>query len=57
MVFVGETISSLNSDTVHTFPIYAQFSTPYPEHERRNVPCGIRVIGGAHENSKVFSRI
>jgi len=39
----GEAISQLISNTVHTFPIYAQFSAPYPEPERRNVPCGIRV--------------
>jgi hypothetical protein len=46
-VYGGEAISPLISNTVHTFPIYAQFSAPYPEPERRNVPCGIRVIGGA----------
>src|ERR1700746_3103894 len=45
--FVEETISPLISNMVHTFPIYAQFLAPYPKPERRNVPCGIRVIGGA----------
>ncbi len=56
-VCAGEAISPLISNTVHTFPIYAQFSAPYPEPERRNVPFGIKVIGGVHENSKVFSCI
>jgi len=42
-VCAGEAISPLISNTVHTFPIYAQFSAPYPEPERRNVPCGITV--------------
>jgi hypothetical protein len=46
-VYAGEAFSPLISNTVHTFPIYAQYPAPYPETERPNVPCGIRVIGGA----------
>jgi hypothetical protein len=41
--FVFETIPSAVSNSVHTFPIYAEIPVPYPEGERRNVVSGSAV--------------
>ena len=44
----GRQFSSMNQfspvilNTVHTFPIYAEFSSSYPELERRNVTMASR---------------
>ena len=50
-----KTISPVILKTVHTFPIYPEFSPPYRELERRNVSRGITVIGEAREKSEVLS--